>query len=68
MIVNVFDLSRGSYGSTYSGISPRDAVIAAHAQSLGDFNTWEYEDRYGRLVRSGRETVGCGNFCAKLAA
>ena len=30
--------------------SPREAVIAAYAQSKGDWNTWEYEEKYGALV------------------
>lgn len=42
---------------TYVGNSARDAIIAAHAQALGDWNTWNYERRYGtlpRLTTSGR--------------
>ncbi len=30
--------------------SPREAVIAAYAQSRGDFNTWDYEKNYGTQV------------------
>ena len=29
--------------------SPEEAVIAAHAQQHGDFNTWEYRSRYGGM-------------------
>lgn len=38
-------------------LPPREAVIAAYAQSRGDFNTWDYEKRYGKLVEKGRWTV-----------
>lgn len=44
----------------YVGISPREAVIAAYAQSIGDYNTWEYEHRYGHLAKEYREIVECG--------
>jgi len=46
--------------------SPREAVIAAYAQSVGDWNTWDYEARYGSLAMMGRFTVSCGDFCATL--
>ncbi len=49
--VDVMNLAQGSV-STYVGISPRQAVIAAYAQSKGDFNTWDYA-KYERLVESG---------------
>lgn len=29
-----------------------DAVIAAYAQSKGDWNTWDYRKRYAHMVRS----------------
>ena len=44
---------------------PRSAVIAAYAQSLGDFNTWGYADTYGHLVRTGRCGIHCGDFSAR---
>jgi hypothetical protein len=54
--------------TTYS-CSPREAVIAAHAQSLRDWNTWDYETRYGHLVVEGVARVSCGAFyAAKVAA
>lgn len=43
--------------------SPREAVIAAYAQSLHDWNTWDYE-RYGMLVTEGKFTVTCIDFSA----
>jgi hypothetical protein len=42
---------------------PREAVIAAYAQSMGDFNTWEYEEKYGKLlIKVGSYTFMCGDF------
>lgn len=63
--VRTFNLRTGDWGPTYS-VAPRMAVICAHAQSLGDWNTWDYEKNYGHLVHTGRETVWCGNFSARL--
>jgi len=44
--------------------SPREAVIAAYAQNLNDWNTWDYEQRYGKFVVEGNLTVACDDFCA----
>jgi hypothetical protein len=44
--------------------SPDQAVIAAHAQSLHDFNTWEYDKNYGHLLEEGKLTWLCGDFSA----
>lgn len=44
--------------------TPRDAVIACYAQSLGDFNTWDYTKKYGRIVESGHDVFLCGDFSA----
>lgn len=44
--------------------SPREAVISAHAQSLGDWNTWGYQTRYGNMTAFGKYTVSCGDMCA----
>lgn len=46
--------------------SPEEAVIAAHAQSLKDFNTWDYQERYGDKVVTGEFSVACGDFAALL--
>lgn len=62
-IVSVRDLSSDQF-QEYVGLTPRQAVIVAYAQSLGDHNTWNYERRYGHLVREGRVTVSCGDWCA----
>ena len=44
--------------------SPREAVIAAYAQNLNDWNTWDYEERYGNFVEIGEKSFLCGNFAA----
>lgn len=59
----------------YIGIEPREAVIAAFAQYSGhkyasrnrsglkgDFNTWQYEVRYGEMVREGKSTFMLGGW------
>lgn len=46
--------------------SPEEAVIAAHAQSQKDFNTWDYQERYGDRVVKGELSVACGDFAALL--
>jgi hypothetical protein len=49
---------------TIFDLSPRDAVIAAHAQlTMKDHNTWDY-DKYAHLVTEGRMPVVCGDWCA----
>lgn len=62
-MTRVFDLDAGEYVGTYSA-PPREAVIAAHAQSLGDWNTWDYERAWGHLVHEGQHTVTCGSMSA----
>ncbi len=51
--------------------SPREAVIAAYAQHKsknskgvwqGDFNTWDYKNKYNTLVEEGENTLLCGDF------
>jgi hypothetical protein len=44
--------------------SPEEAVVAAYAQEHHDFNTWDYDARYGKLVEHGQHTVLCGNWSA----
>ena len=43
---------------------PEQAVIAAYAQDNDDFNTWEYDEKYGHLLLRGNEIVSCGDFSA----
>jgi len=42
--------------------TPKQAVIAAHAQSKMDWNTWQYEERYRKLLEYGKHTILCGDF------
>jgi hypothetical protein len=54
----------------YSGITPREAVIAAYAQGeRQDWNTWDYEKKYGYLVRISRSsrTISCGEYSTLMA-
>jgi hypothetical protein len=46
---------------------PRRAVLAAHAQDGGDWNTWGYERRYGPLVRHGVRCVTVGDWTALVS-
>jgi hypothetical protein len=48
----------------YIGVSPKQAVICAYAQSINNFNTWEYDQYYDRIVE-GEKTVACGDFSAQ---
>lgn len=48
---------------TYS-LPAREAVIAAFAQSRGDWNTCEYEDKYAHLAKKGANTWNIGDFAA----
>ncbi len=54
------------FRATYVGITPRQAVMAAYAQDRKDFNTWDYERRYGHLIKTGMTTVRCGDFYALI--
>jgi hypothetical protein len=62
MSVTVMNLSTGEK-QQYT-CSPREAVIAAHAQSKNDWNTWDYAKRYGSMVEEGKLTFLCGDFSA----
>lgn len=69
MVTTVMNLNTGA-DSIYT-CPPAEAVIAAYAQSLGDWNTWDYQKRYGHMliradsrVISGRVIVSCGDFAA----
>jgi hypothetical protein len=59
----VFNLGTGEYEGTWSTL-PDIAVLCAYAQSINDWNSWSYEERYGHLVRRSREIVACGDFSA----
>lgn len=63
MTCEVLNLATGDI-RTFVGIQPSQAVIAAYAQSGGDYNTWDYEKNYGAMVRENGLTVAVGNFSA----
>ena len=72
MSVIVINLSNPEQKIPYT-CTPRQAVIAAYAQNLrhghgtiGDWNTWQYEERYGHLVVQGKHTIACGDWSAFL--
>jgi hypothetical protein len=44
--------------------TPKEAVIAAYAQSKNDYNTWDYEIKYNHLLEEGKYTYICGDFSA----
>ena len=46
----------------YYTCTPKQAVIAAYAQSKNDWNTWDYDNRYSSLVEEGKFTLICGDF------
>jgi hypothetical protein len=43
----------------------RTAVVASYAQDRGDYETWDYETRYGPLVVAGRWHWFCGDWGAR---
>ena len=63
-MTTTFNLATGEPGPTYN-LRPREAVIAAHAQSLGDWSTWAYDATYGDGVVMGFTTIRCGDFTAR---
>jgi hypothetical protein len=58
MITDVMNLMTGEV-QTYT-CSPEEAVIAAYAQSLGDWNTWDYNEKYKDKVEYAQFSVACG--------
>jgi hypothetical protein len=42
--------------------TPRMAVICAYAQERKDFNSWDYEKRYGSMVEKGQYTFLIGDW------
>ena len=69
MTTEVFNLGNAGPDTLTYTCSPREAVIAAHAQSQGDYNnTWDYHARYDHLVIEGHLSLCCGDFAAKKEA
>jgi len=42
--------------------TPKQAVVAAYAQSIKDFNTWNYDEKYKSQLYEGKHTFLCGDF------
>lgn len=69
-MIDVLNLATGGTVAYFDGITAEQAVMAAHAQARGDWNTWEYAGRYGPLVERcrpdarGRVVVCCGDWSA----
>ena len=61
--VTVVDLDSGRE-IVYAGLLPGQAVIAAYAQRHGDYNTWDYANRYTAKRSASGRTIRCGNFTA----
>lgn len=62
VVTLVFNLLTGDE-KTYT-LSSREAVMAAYAQEHKDFNTWDYEERYGHLTLEGNSSISCGDWTA----
>lgn len=65
--VEVYDFTEEktpTLAAVYTGITPREAVIACYAQSRADFSTWDYGRKYGPLVKTHAHSVSCGRFSA----
>lgn len=50
--------------SFYDTPDPAHAVMCAHAQECGNFNTWEYVAKYAQKIFRGMWTVSCGDWIA----
>lgn len=62
--MTVMNLATAEKQEYDNALTPEQAVIAAFAQSRGDFNTWDYQAKYAHLVQAGKLTVLCGDFSA----
>ena len=62
----VMDLHTRRYIGEYD-LDPREAVIAAYAQhEMKDWDTQDYEEKYGGLVKRRKHTVAVGDYAAFL--
>ncbi len=65
--MRVLNLRTGDWAECEWSLSPRETVIAAHAQlTMRDWSTWGYEKRYGHLVETGDKTVAVGDWACLL--
>ena len=61
-MIKVFNLSTQEYKHFFDGMTPSQAVVAAYAQERKDFNTWQYQKRYGALVTETDRCITCGDW------
>ena len=62
----VLDLRTGRE-FVYTGLSPQQAVLAAYALvAMRNGHSWEWQERYGHLLETGKHAVFCGDFGAVL--
>lgn len=58
----VLNLRTGEYLYYSSSLHPKQAVIAAYAQDKKDMNTWDYDAKYGELVKETNLCYVIGDF------
>jgi hypothetical protein len=63
-MTKVYHVDQPGRVQTFS-LTAKEAVLAAYAQSMNDYNHWDYEDKYGHLVLSLSKGYMCGPFWAK---
>ena len=62
-MTTVMNLSNPEQKIIYT-CTPREAVMAAYAQSKMDWNTWQYAERYEHMITEGKLCLACGDFSA----
>ena len=64
-MIDVYKLGDLQFKASYS-CSPRQSVIAAYAQfDKKDFNTGNYNKKYGMMVVEHKDFVTCGDYNAR---
>lgn len=60
----VFNLSTGQHFHYFTTATPREAILNAYAlYGCRNGNSWEYEERYGRLIEETKRFLRLGDFC-----
>ena len=52
-----------TFDEIFYSLPPKEAVVAAHAQSRKDYNTWDYKGKYVAL-KTKLGNWNCGKFWA----
>ena len=60
MLVTVMNME--TQERLYYTCAPKEAVVCAYAQSMDDYNTWDYDKNYNHMIEEGPEIYLCGNF------